>query len=355
MSTMTAAAEKDLYDITFIGAGPVALYGMYYAGLRLMKSKVIDMLGDVGGGLTALYPEKYIYDMAGFPKIMAKDLVKVMYEQACLYPQTFCMEEKVTGLEKTNDGFIKLISNKGEHWTKTVVICAGLGSYTPRKFDIANLEKYEGNGVYYFVNPIDNFLNKNVLIVGGGDAAFDYSLMLDPVAKSVTHIHRNSMFTAHEDTIKKVMNSKVTMKYPFWEIKAISGNGGVEKVTLHQTKTDEELTLDIEAIVLSIGFITDLGPITEWGLELGKDTIVVDSRMRTNVKGVFAAGDIVAYDGKLKLISLGCGEVAIAVNNAKHDIDPKAKISPGHSTDKHLLALRRIAKQKQKGDEVAKA
>ena len=112
---MTATTEKDLYDITFIGAGPVALYGMYYAGLRLMKSKVIDMLGEVGGGLTALYPEKYIYDMAGFPKIMAKDLVKVMYEQACLYPQTFCMEEKVTGLEKTNDGFIKLTSNKGEH------------------------------------------------------------------------------------------------------------------------------------------------------------------------------------------------------------------------------------------------
>ena len=292
--------------------------------------------------------------MDGFPKSMAKDLVKVMYEQACLYPQKFCMDEKVIGLEKTNDGFIKLTSNKGEHWTKTVVICAGLGAYTPRKFNIEKLEKYEGNGVYYFVNPIVNFIKKNVLIVGGGDAAFDYSLMLEKVAKSVTHIHRNSMFTAHEDTIEKVKNSSITMKYPFWEIKEISGNGGVEKVTLHQTKTDEELTLDIEAIVLSIGFITDLGPITEWGLELGKDTIVVDSRMRTNVKGVFAAGDIVAYDGKLKLISLGCGEVAIAVNNAKHDIDPKAKISPGHSTDKHLLALRRIAKQKQKGDEVTK-
>lgn len=350
-----AAEEKDLYDITFIGAGPVALYGMYYAGLRLMKSKVIDMLGEVGGGLTALYPEKYIYDMAGFPKILAKDLVKVMHEQACEYPQTFCMEEEVMHLKHSENGVIKITSNKGEHWTKTLVICAGLGAYTPRKVNVPKLEKYEGNGVYYFVNPVEKFKDKNVLIVGGGDSAFDYCMMLEPVAKSITHIHRNSMFTAHEDTIKKVKSSSVTMKFPFWEIQEIHGNGKVEKVTLHQTKSDEKEILDIEAIVLSIGFITDLGPITDWGLELDKHCIVVDSRMRTNLEGVFAAGDITAYDGKLKLISLGCGEVSIAVNNAKHDIDPKAKVGPGHSTDKHILALRKIARQKEKGDQVSKS
>lgn len=336
--------QRDIFDITFIGAGPVALYGMYYAGLRLMRYKAIDMLGEVGGGLMALYPEKYIYDVAGFPKVLAKELTRSMKEQALQYPHQLCLGEKVVDLARGDDGVITLTTSLGRHFSRTVVICAGLGAYIPRKLDIPDVDRLEGSGIFYFVRRLRDFEGKNVLVVGGGDSAFDYSLMLEPVARSVTHIHRNDFFSAHEDTVRKVRDSRVRMLYPFWEVMRIEGEDWVRRATICQTQTGEELTLDVDAIVCNIGFLTNLGPIEQWGLELEHNAIKVDSRMRTNIAGIFAAGDIVSYDGKLKLISTGCGEVAIAVNNAKHSIDPKAKVSPGHSTEKQDVVMRKWAR-----------
>lgn len=337
-----------IYDVTFIGAGPVAMYGMYYAGLRLTKFKAIDMLEEVGGGLMALYPEKYIYDVAGFPKVMAKELTRLLKEQATQYPHTLCLGERVTDVQRDEErGLIRLVTDKSEHVSRTVIICAGLGAYIPKKLDIPNVERLEGAGVFYFVRRVKDFKDKNILIVGGGDSAFDYAMMLEPVARSITHIHRNDFFSAHEDSVRKVMNSSVKMKFPFWEVQEIVGDDWVRKVTLVQTRTGEQATLDIDAIIFNIGFLTNLGPIESWGLELEHNAIKVDSRMRTNVEGIYAAGDIVTYDGKLKLISTGCGEVAIAVNNAKHYIDPKAKVSPGHSTDKHDTVQKKWARLQQ--------
>ena len=333
---------KDLYDITFIGAGPVGLYGMYYAGLRVTRFKVIDMLEEVGGGLMALYPEKYIYDVAGFPKVMAKDLTRMFKEQATQYPHCMALGEKVTNLAHLDDGIIALTTGKSVHYSKAVVICAGLGAYIPKRLDVPNLKELEGAGVYYFVRKLSDFQGKDILIVGGGDAAFDFSLMLEPVARNITHIHRNDFFSAHEDSVRKVQNSTVCMKYPFWELKRITGEEWVDEVTLVQTRTGEEETFKVDAVLLNIGFLTNLGPIEDWGLELENNSIKVDSRMRTNIEGVFAAGDITTYDGKLDLISTGCGEVAIAVNNAKNYIDPKAKVRPGHSTDKHELSQKKM-------------
>ncbi|MBI5266963.1 MAG: NAD(P)/FAD-dependent oxidoreductase [candidate division Zixibacteria bacterium] len=335
----------DLFDITFIGAGPVALYGMYYAGLRMTRFKTIDMLDEVGGGLMALYPEKYIYDVAGFPKILAKDLTRLLKEQAGQYPHTFCLGEKVTDVKRNADGIFTLTTNKGVHYSKTVVVCAGMGAYIPRKLDIPNVLELEGRGVFYFVRRVRDFEGKNILIAGGGDSAFDYAMMLEPVAKSITHIHRNDFFSAHDDSIRKVMNSTVRMKFPFWEVKRIVGEDWVREVTIVQTRTGEEEVLPVDAIIFNIGFLTNLGPIADWGLHLEKNAILVDSRMRTNIEGIYAAGDIVTYDGKLKLISTGCGEVAIAVNNAKHFIAPKAKVDPGHSTEKHDAVMRRVAQK----------
>ncbi|MEW6050007.1 MAG: NAD(P)/FAD-dependent oxidoreductase [Candidatus Zixiibacteriota bacterium] len=343
----TQASDRDdraVYDITFIGAGPVAMYGMYYAGLRMMRYKTIDMLGEVGGGLMALYPEKYIYDVAGFPKILAKDLVKLMREQATQYPHKLCLGEKVLNLDHGGNGVITITTDLGVHSSKTVVICAGLGAYIPRRLDVPNVERLEGAGVHYFIRRVADFQDKNVLVVGGGDSAFDYCMMLEPVAKAVTHIHRNDFFSAHEDSIRKVKNSSVRMKYPFWEVKKIEGNEHVENVTIVQTQTGEEERMPVDAIICNIGFLTNLGPIESWGLEIEHNAIKVDRRMRTNIEGVYAAGDIVTYDGKLKLISTGCGEVAVAVNNAKNFIDPKAKVSPGHSTEKQELVLRKWAR-----------
>jgi ferredoxin/flavodoxin---NADP+ reductase len=331
----------ELFDVTFIGAGPVAMYGMYYAGLRLMRYKAIDMLEEVGGGLMALYPEKYIYDVAGFPKIMAKELTRLLYEQATQYPHALCLGEKVENVTRDEEGIIHLQTDRREHRTKSLVVCAGLGAYIPKKLDIPNVERLEGAGVYYFVRRISDFQDKHVLIVGGGDSAFDYAMMLEPVARSITHIHRNDFFSAHEDSVRKVKNSSVRMKYPFWELQQIVGEDHVREVTIVQTQTGEEETLPVNAIVFNIGFLTNLGPVESWGLQLEHNAIKVDSRMRTSVEGIYAAGDIVTYDGKLKLISTGCGEVAIAVNNAKNYIDPRAKVSPGHSTDKQELVMKK--------------
>ncbi len=336
MNTYGSPREGDLYDITFIGAGPVGLYGMYYAGLRVTRFKTIDMLEEVGGGLMALYPEKDIYDVAGFPRVMAKELTRTLREQAFQYPHALALGEKVLDLRRGDDGIICITTDKARHQTKAAVICAGMGAYVPKKLDIPNLEALEGHGVYYFVRRLDDFRDKNLLIVGGGDAAFDYALMLEPVARSITHIHRNDFFSAHEDSVRRVKQSSVRLKVPFWELVRIEGDDWVRRATIVQTQTGEQETLAVDAIVLNIGFLTNLGPIESWGLELQANGIKVDSRMRTNIEGVFAAGDIVSYDGKLKLISTGCGEVAIAVNNAKNYIDPKAKVSPGHSTDKHI-------------------
>lgn len=333
--------DNALCDITFVGAGPVALYGMYYAGLRLMRSKVIDMLGEVGGGLMALYPEKYIYDVAGFPKILAKDLVRQLRDQATQYPHEICLEEKVLDIVRGDDGIITLTTNLRQHRSRTVVICAGLGAYLPRKLDIPDIERLEGAGVHYFVRRLADFRDKNVLVVGGGDSAFDYSMMLEPVARSITHIHRNDFFAAHEDSVRRVKESRVRMKYPFWEIRDVQGDNHVERVTIVQTQSGEQETMPVDAIVCNIGFLTNLGPIEHWGLTLEHNAIKVDQRMRTNVEGIYAAGDIVTYDGKLKLIATGCGEVAVAVNNAKNYLDPRAKVSPGHSTDKHELVQRK--------------
>lgn len=342
--------DTDIYEVTFIGAGPVALYGMYYSGLRRTRSKVIDMLGEVGGGLMALYPEKYIYDVGGFPKVLAKDLVRDLKAQANQYDHSYCLEEKVLGVEKMPDGILKLTTPKGEHLSRSIVVCAGMGAYIPKRIDIPNVQELEGAGVFYFVRRLKDFAGKKILVVGGGDSAFDYSMMLEPVAESITHIHRNDFFAAHEDSVQKVMNSSVRMKFPFWEVKQIEGDDWVRKVTIVQSQTGETETLDIDAIIFNIGFITNMGPIEEWGLEIDKNSIKVDSRMRTNIDGIFAAGDVVTYEGKLKLISTGFGEVAVAVNNAKSYIDPKAKVNPGHSTEKHEMTLRKIAREKKKAE-----
>ena len=340
--------RDELFDITFIGAGPVGLYGMYYAGLRVTRFKVIDMLEEVGGGLMALYPEKYIYDVAGFPRVMAKELTRQLAEQAFQYPHDIALGEKVLGLERDDEGIIHLTTDNGVHHSKTVVVCVGMGAYIPKKLDIPNLVELEGHGVFYHVRRLNDFRDKRILIVGGGDAAFDYSLMLEPVAREITHIHRNDFFSAHESTVQKVRNSSVRLKVPFWELKQIEGDDWVRRVTIVQTQTGETEVMDVDAVILNIGFLTNLGPIESWGIGIENNAIKVDSRMRTSVEGVFAAGDIVTYDGKLKLISTGCGEVAVAVNNAKSFIDPRAKVSPGHSTDKHEMAHRKMKKLMQR-------
>jgi ferredoxin/flavodoxin---NADP+ reductase len=328
--------REELFDITVIGAGPTGLYGAFYAGLRQMKTKVIDSLGQLGGQLAALYPEKYIYDIGGFPRVLAKEFVQFSAEQALQYEPAVALGEKVVGLERRESGEILLTTEIGSetrhHYTKTVLIAAGVGAFLPRKMDVPRLEELEGRGVYYFVNDTARFADKRLVIVGGGDSAFDWAMALGPKAARCVQIHRSDRFRAHEDSVRKVLSSPVEVR-TFYELKAVHGEDHLEAVTVFDNRSGEEEVIPCDYLLLNLGFLTNLGPIKEWGLEIEKNAIRVDSSMQTNLPGVYAAGDICTFPGKLKLIATGMGEAGTAANFAKVYIEPGAKAFPGHSSD----------------------
>ena len=326
-------SAEEIVDITIIGGGPCGLFGAFYAGMRQMSTKVIDGLEELGGQLTALYPEKYIFDMPGFPKVKAKDLVTAQAEQGLQYGAEAVLGQKIVTLQRRDDGVWRLVSEKGfEHLSRTVVITAGAGSFSPKKLPLENTERWEGHGVHYFVKHLEDFRNKRVLIVGGGDSAVDWALGLEGIAQHITLIHRRDKFRAHEETVEQLMRSSVDVEL-FWEVGEICGESHVDGVKIFNNRTNEQRDLAVGEIILSLGFHADLGPIKNWGLEMQGGSIKVNSRMETNLPGVYAAGDVVTYDGKLKLIATGVGEATVAVNYAKTFIDPNSRAFPGHSSE----------------------
>ncbi len=329
--------QKEVFDITIIGAGPTGLFGAFCAGLRGMKTKIIEALPQPGGQLTILYPEKFIYDVPGFPRVLAKDLVKALTEQAYQFHPTLCFEERVQSLQHLEDGIIRLETNKDEHLTRTVLIAAGIGAFHPNKLDRPGVAEFEGRGVYYFVQKKALFRDKRVLIVGGGDSAVDWALTLKDWAKEVTLIHRRDQFRALESSVTELMNSPVKVKL-FWELKEIHGNHQIEAATIFHNKTGEEETIPVDAVLLFLGYKADMGPIKDWGLEVDNRHILVNGRMETNLPGVYAAGDIAkdTHSVYLNLIATGFAQATIAVNCAKAYIDPKARVFPGHSSEKRL-------------------
>lgn len=327
---------EELYDITIIGSGPAGLYGAFYAGMRGMKTKILDALPELGGQLVTLYPEKWVFDVGGFPKILAKDLAKNLVDQAMTFNPTVCLAEKVLAVkicEREDGRIFELTTDKENiHLTKTIVLTAGIGAFKPKRLDGPGIDEFEGNGIYYFVNEKSVFKDKDILIVGGGDSAVDWCLNLLDTAKKITLIHRSNVFRAHEESVKELMTSPVDV-LTFHELKSVGGNGKLEEAVVYENRTNEEKKLRVDGVILNLGFRADLGPIKEWGLDLDKGGIKVNYRMETNIGGMFAAGDVASHPGKLKLISTGFGEVVTAVNFAKNYIDPSAKIYPGHSSD----------------------
>lgn len=257
----------------------------------------------------------------------------MLLEQAAQWNPIMCLGERVLSLKQGTEGWWIIGTDKGEHKSRTVVICAGVGAFAPNKLNAPGVAELEGVGVHYFVKEKAAFKGKNLLIVGGGDSAVDWALNLQDVAKSITLIHRRDEFRAHESTVTEMRNSTARILTPY-EVKEVAGDGKIERVTILQNKTQEEETLDVDAILVNIGFKADIGPIREWGLTLEKRGIVVNTRMETNLPGVYAAGDIAAEEVKMNLIATGYGQAALAVNVAKNYIDPKSSIFPGHSSEK---------------------
>lgn len=323
--------SDNIYDITIIGGGPVGLFTAFYGGMREASVKIIESLPHLGGQLTALYPEKYIYDVAGFPKVRAQELVDSLEEQAMTFDPTIALEQEVVSVERLEDDVLKLTTNKEVHYTRTIIITAGNGAFQPRKLKIEGTEKYEGKNLHYHVSDMNQFQDKNVMICGGGDSAVDWSLMLEPIANQVTLVHRRDKFRAHEHSVAQLKNSSVNIMTPFAPEQMI-GEDRIEQVELKEVKGDRVETIDVDDLIVNYGFISSLGPIKDWELEIEKNSIVVNSKMETNIKGIYAAGDICTYPGKVKLIASGFGEGPTAVNNAKAYIDPSARVQPKHST-----------------------
>lgn len=325
--------DQTVYDITIIGGGPTGLFTAFYGGMRQATVKLIESLPQLGGQLSALYPEKYIYDVAGFPKVRAQQLVNNLKEQMATFNQTVCLEQSVEKIEKQTDGIFKLTTNKEVHFSKTIIITAGNGAFQPRRLELENSSQYEGKNLYYFIDDLHQFAGQKVVVFGGGDSAVDWALTLEPIAEKVTIVHRRDKFRAHEHSVQNLKHSKVEIKTPYVPATLLSnGEGDIAQVVLKNVNDKTEETVDVDALICNYGFVSSLGPIKEWGLEISKNSIMVNSKMETNIPGIYAAGDICTYEGKVKLIACGFGEAPTAVNNAKTFIDPKAKAQPLHSS-----------------------
>lgn len=322
-------------DVTVVGGGPVGLFAAFYAGLRGMSVRIIDSLPELGGQLTALYPEKYIYDMPGFPKVLAKDLAADMAAQGTQFQPEVCLEETAETLRADPEGYTVVTRSGKELPTRTVIISAGAGAFSPTKIGLADEDAWVGRGLHYGVREKSVFAGKRVAIIGGGDSAFDWALNLHPISESITLIHRRDQFRAHEETVRQVEGLGV--EFLLWRVvKEIAGNDRVERLSLEHTQSKEVEWLSCDAVIVNIGFKSSLGPLLDWGLEIVKNQIVTDALGRTNLPGVFAVGDVASYDGKLKLIATGVGEAATAVCLAKVHLDPDAKLFPGHSSDRDM-------------------
>jgi ferredoxin/flavodoxin---NADP+ reductase len=316
-------------DVLIVGAGPVGLFGAYYAGVRTLSVAVLDSLEEPGGQITAMYPEKAIFDVAGFPAVRGRELVDQLVRQAAPFEPSYLLGHQAVGLER-GDGTFAVTTSVGQRIEcRAIVITGGIGTFTPRPLPVG--QEYLGRGLVHFVPDPAAYTGQHVVVVGGGDSAVDWALLLEPIAKSVTLIHRRAQFRAHPHSVEVLKESTVGMLTDA-QIVAVVGDPHVTEVTVDVAGESRQLPCD--RLVAALGFTANLGPLLEWGIEIrGKRHIAVDTKGATSVPGVYAAGDIVDYDGKVRLIATGFGEVATAVNNAAAYLNPSVSAFPGHLSD----------------------
>jgi ferredoxin/flavodoxin---NADP+ reductase len=331
-------------DITVIGAGPVGLSVAFWAGMRQASCRIIDSLPELGGQLTTLYPEKWIFDVPGYTRVLAKDLVEELRRQSIeQFDVPVHLETTADRVEYEPDrddpdrSLLRIVTDRGDLLTRTIVIAGGHGAFEPKRLPGYDMSPWEGRGAHYLVSEKSAFAGKRVIIVGGGDSAFDWVVNLLDTASAITLVHRREGFRAHEATVAEVMQAaeagRVDIKTPY-QIGDIAGDGEIERVTLLHSEDDSEaIELDCDAVLLQLGFKTALGPLKDWPLEIHKGAIAVDPQMKTSMDAVWAAGDITTFDGKLKLIATGFAEAAMAVAQAVHYLRPEMRIQPKYSTN----------------------
>ncbi len=336
----------DVRDVTIIGGGPTGLAAAYYAGHREASVRIIDTLPELGGQVMAIYPEKHIHDVAGFPRIKAADLCAMQIEQAMQFDPDVVLGVNAESLDYVPapeddavDQYIRLTGSNGESWlTRTLIITAGHGAFEPRRLGIDQIDDWVGRGLHYFVKKPDEFTGKRCVIVGGGDSALDWTLHLaDMAAEPITLVHRRERFRAIDSSVTRLRelaeDGHVAVRVPC-EVTAVQGNGVIESVTVTNAETGEDSQVECDALITLLGFKSALGSIANWGLEFAsRKALLVNQKMETNLENVFAAGDVASYDGKITLITVGHGEAAIAANWAITRVRPGARVQPKYSTE----------------------
>ena len=313
-------------DILIIGAGPTGLFTVFEAGLLKMKCHLIDALAQPGGQCAEIYPKKPIYDIPGFPEILAGELVDNLMNQCKQFEPGFTLGERADKFKKLDDGTFIVTTNKGtKHHAKIIAIAGGLGSFEPRKPILENLQRYEDNGVNYIIKDPQKFKNKSVVIAGGGGSALDWTIYLADICKSVTLVHRRNEFRGALDSVDKVIElknkNKVNVITPA-EIIKLHGKEKLEKLTI-KINNDLEKEISTDFFIPLFGLSPKLGPLSEWGLEIEKNAIKVDTfDYQTNIPGIFAIGDINTYKGKLKLILCGFHEATLMCQSAYKILNP---------------------------------
>ncbi|MCH4169152.1 MAG: NAD(P)/FAD-dependent oxidoreductase [Streptococcaceae bacterium] len=322
---------NEIYDITVIGGGAIGIYAAYYGRLRSAKVKLIESLGTLGGQVTAFYPDKFIHDLPGFKKIKASDFINDLIDQMNDKSPTVCLNETVEAYYKLEDGTFEIVTSEGKHYSKSIIIAIGKGAFEPRRLALPDADTYEGQSLQYYINDMQSLANQNIVILGGGNSAVDWALMLEEIASSVALIHRRDKFRAHESSMERLFASSVKLYTPYQISRLIGDSGQLTEIEIQDTKSKAQETIAVDQLIVNYGFLSDLGPIDQWGLDLTKrKKVKVSPDMMSSVPGIFALGDACDYDGKLDFIITGFGEVPMTVNNALQYAYPEEKIVAKH-------------------------
>ena len=345
LNTLYFDGGEEIRDLTIVGGGPTGIFAAFQCGMNNISCRIIESMPQLGGQLAALYPEKHIYDVAGFPEVPAAGLVDSLWKQTERYHPEIILGETVTRYRKLEDGSFEVTVSSGRIFlSRALLIAAGLGAFAPRKLpQLTDIDHLEGRSVFYAVKNISDFAGQRVVIVGGGDSALDWTVGLLNTAAQVTLVHRMHEFQGHGKTAREVLDAKSSGRATVFlntEVKGVDTEGDRLTVVHLQSKNGKIAHIEADCLLLLIGFKSNLGPLAAWDLELADNALVVDSHMKTSVDGLYAAGDIAYYPGKLKIIQTGLSDAAMAVRHSLNYIKPGERIS-------HTFSSLKVAKQKR--------
>ncbi|REK75169.1 NAD(P)/FAD-dependent oxidoreductase [Paenibacillus paeoniae] len=325
------ANERDIYDVTIIGGGPAGMYAAFYSGMRAMRTKLIEAKEELGGFMRT-YPEKMIWDVGAVGPVRCEKMIEILEEQARTFDPTIVLGQEMAHVNRQEDGIFELTSKTGErHYTRTILLCAGRGMTQVQKLDIEGANRYELTNLHYTITSLARFKDKRVLISGGGDSAVDWANEIAKLAKQVIVVHRRNEFSAHEQPVEQ-MKATATIMTPYRIFRLHGAGDQLESITLEHAETGELVRIEADEVVVNHGFDRDFGALLNWGLAKEDYGLTVDQRMRTNISGIFGAGDFITYGSKVRLIAGAFNDAVLAVNSAKLYLDPAASDMAGVSS-----------------------